>query len=875
MNKKQLIIVAMTAALSVSAVNASTITGINPDGNVFNINPDQINGTVGYRKYTDFSLDAGDIANLIYYGKKNGQDRNLEAFVNLVQNQVNINGILNTVNKNGSFANGHAIFITPSGLTVGASGVLNVGALSVATPSVSTYRGLVNDYAVGNFANINQISKLKQDSNAPIKIDGLVVARRGIDLRGTSVNINGNLLNGIENSQVFSSKTQAEALFNNLVNTDGSFKNSANAIHNGSIVLIKADDNASDAGINVNGKIVNNDNGGTFLTNKGNTGLSVSGSISDRTDLTLNNQAGELFSDANLYAANKLAISNSGTNLNITGGGYTTGVNKLDIVNNGSGNANISGSLTSNDIDIVNNQNAGTLSVYGNVGSQNSASTRIMNRGEKALIDANIASKDVLISNKSSDGLTVNGTVNGKTVNINNYSGDLAVNGNTKNYGASSDTITIYNKGDKLALAAGSQVNASGKLAIKNSGMGGMTLDGTIVNSGSETAINNTDGALLINGSITNNGNMGIKNSGSGVGAGADLTITKNAVITNKGSLNIRNSGDNGMTIVGTIRNEGNSTNHTDNLYIVNEAGKLQFTKDSTGNNAASVTNTNGDLYIAGTRNSEGIYAASGTTISNAQGALAIRNKGELTADGTKGLNLQGNITNNGTALAINNDYGDMYVSGNVTAEAGNLGIINRAGAGSMTLASNGNITTAKGQQANIKNYGSGDMIVNSTITNNGRTNVIANSGELQLGGVLNNKSGALSDNGGFYATSRVNGTGINVTSGFNANNSTGEILIKNISGENGLRYNGNIENNGFQTALVNKNGSLNVSGDITGNGAPVILSNSGNGLDVTSSSDLSSDTEVKIVNTGSVKANINGKISAPNGRVLYEQLKK
>lgn len=875
MNKKQLIIAAMTAALSVSTVSASTITGINPDGNIFNISPDQINGTVGYRKYTDFSLDAGDIANLIYYGKKNGQDRNLEAFVNLVQNHVNINGILNTVNKNGSFANGHAIFITPSGLTVGSSGVLNVGALSVATPSASTYRGLVDDYAVGNFTNINQVSKLKQDSNAPIKIDGIVVARRGIDLRGTNIDINGKLLNGIENSQVFSTKAQAETLFRNLVNTDGSFKTSANAIQNGSIILIKADDNASNAGINIYGNVVNNDNGGTFLTNKGNAGLTVGGTISDRTDLTLNNQAGELFDDANLYAGNKLAISNSGTNLDITGGGYTTGINKLDIVNNGTGNTNIAGILNSNDIDIVNNQNAGKLNVYGNIGNGNSASTRIMNRGEKALIDANVVSRDILISNKSSDGLTVSGTVNGKTVNINNSNGNLTISGDVRNYGNSSDTITIYNTGDKLALASSGQINASGKLAIKNTGIDGMTLDGTIVNTGSETAINNTDGALLINGSITNSGNMGIKNTGSGTGTGADLTITKNAVITNNGSLNIRNSGDNGMTIVGTIKNEGNSTTHTDNLYIINEAGKLQFAKDTSGNNAASVTNTNGDLYIAGTRNSEGIYAASETTISNAQGSLAIRNKGELTAEGTRGLDLQGNITNNGTALAINNDYGNMYVSGNITAEAGNLGIINRAGAGSMTLASNGNITTAEGQQANIKNYGSGDMIVNSTITNNGRTNVIANSGELQLGGTLNNKSGALSDNGGFYATSRANGTGINVTSGFNADNSTSEILIKNISGENGLRYNGNIVNNGYQTALVNKNGSLNVSGDITGNGAPVIISNSGNGLDVTSSSDLSSDTEVKIVNTGSVKANLSGKISAPNARVLYEQIKK
>lgn len=877
MNKKQLLIAAMAATLSVLGVDASTITGITQSGNTFNITPDQINGSVGYRKYTDFTLDNGHIANLIYYGTKNGTGRNLEAFVNLVQNKVNINGILNTVDQSGNFSNGHAIFITPSGLTVGSNGVLNVGALSVATPTTETYNNLVEDYRFGNFDNINQISKLKQDSNANININGIVVARRGVDLRGTSVNVAGKILNGVNNSQTFSTKAEAEALFTNLVNTDGSFKTGTSMVSNGSMILIKADDKAG-GGIEImDGQVINNANGGTYFTNKGENGTLLEGTvISDRTAVTINNQDGKLNFSAgtpNYINANNISAVNYGTDFTIDGTNLN-GTSKVALVNHGIGDMDISATINGNDIDIVNNSNAGTLSVSGTIGGSSSASTRIMNRGESASIDANITSSDVLISNKSSDGLSVGGTVKGNKIAVNNSGGDLTINGTLENTGSTA-TISVYNdsNGDNLTLSSTGQIKASGNLAIKNMGYNGMNLDGSITNTGTETAINNTDGALVVNGSITNGGNLGIKNSGTGTGAGADLTFTKNANITNNGSFNIRNSGDNGMTIAGTINNSGTSSTHTDNLHIVNVSGKLQFIKDSTATKGASVSNTNGNLYIAGTQDSEGIFAASGTTISNANGDLAIRNKGQGVISGTNGLDLQGSITNNGTALAINNDTGNMHVAGSVNASNGNLGIINRAGGGSMIL-ENGSVTTASQKTANIKNYGSGNMTVNSTINNNGRTNVIANSGSLELGGTLNNKSGALSNTGGFYAASRINGTGINVTSAFVANNSTGEILIKNISGNNGLTFNGTMTNGNYQTALVNKQGSLNVGGDISGSGS-VILSNAGNQLNVTSSSDLSSTSEVKIVNTGTTKATLNGNITAPNSRILYEQLKK
>ena len=69
----------------------------------------------------------------------------LSTFVNLVDNQINIQGIVNAVGKNGAFNNGHAVFISPNGMVVGSSGVLNVGSLTVLTPDSNSYEKYKSD----------------------------------------------------------------------------------------------------------------------------------------------------------------------------------------------------------------------------------------------------------------------------------------------------------------------------------------------------------------------------------------------------------------------------------------------------------------------------------------------------------------------------------------------------------------------------------------------------------------------------------------------------------------------------------------------------------------------------------------------------------
>ena len=105
--------------LPVLASEISNVTPTGPTGNVYKIEGQKFSGQTQFRNYDKFNLSKGDIANLMY---KDGY----KYFVNLVKNQVNINGIVNTM-KDNNFYNGHAIFVSPNGIVVGASGILAGG----------------------------------------------------------------------------------------------------------------------------------------------------------------------------------------------------------------------------------------------------------------------------------------------------------------------------------------------------------------------------------------------------------------------------------------------------------------------------------------------------------------------------------------------------------------------------------------------------------------------------------------------------------------------------------------------------------------------------------------------------------------------------
>ena len=194
----RIIVSLLSLSLITTQVCASDISGIEGANGVFNITPQDIINDIGFRHYENFHLSKDDIANLIFkYGEEN-----VSKFVNFVDNTININGILNTV-RDGGFYPGHAIFVSPNGMVVGASGVLNVGSLSVMTPAPCQYNNFAGD--MKKYAEV--LSKpgtpeyeaaMALKGNGTIRIDGTVMAREAINLAAKDVAINSgaNLLAG-------------------------------------------------------------------------------------------------------------------------------------------------------------------------------------------------------------------------------------------------------------------------------------------------------------------------------------------------------------------------------------------------------------------------------------------------------------------------------------------------------------------------------------------------------------------------------------------------------------------------------------------------------------------------------------------------------
>lgn len=882
MNKKQLLIAAMAAVLSISCANAeSNISGVTPTpgagGNIFNISPEHISADIGYRQYENFILEHGDIANLLY--NLNGKD--LETFINLVDNGVSINGILNTM-RDGNFYNGHAVFITPGGMTIGSSGVLNVGTLSVATPETNRYNALKGEYEGGNYTNINNISGLlnRENNTGNITIDGKVFARNGVQLRGgdIAVGATGAVVNGVAQQQQLTTDQQASNLFNQLVNTDGMITTGNQFVANGSNIQIKSSSGTDIAGKVVNGAAVPGQaNSGLYITNSGANGTKISGLVQSTNDLNVYNKAGELnISGTVKNTGDNLEISNAGTKLDI--GGKLSTDHDLAVTNNGTGALTISGSTNSTGKTNIVNEGAGGMNITGSVKSaatpdqarNEGFAIRIVNRGGKMVISNtadNVSADSVRLENQGSGGMAVAGIKGEKLVSIDNKAGDLTIDGKISAGTDEGGNINILNRntGNKLAITSGGNIVGNGNVSVKNEGAGGMEIYGNITNNSmnsKETAINNNAGAMFVDGDITTTGNTAIKNQGSG------MTITKNSNITNEGQLKFKNYGEDGMTIVGNVDNTGNMT-------IYNDNGLLEFANDSKNTVGATIANHDGNLAIWSRENSKGIKTQTQSSITN-DGAgynIAIRHDGNGVDEETgRGINLQGKISSEGQ-LAINNYNGDMYVSGELTSD-GNMGVINREGGGSMELASAGKISSDTAN-INIKNYGSGDMTVNSEITHSGRVNVLANSGKLNMGAkVHNNGSGALDENNGFYAAARENGTGINVTSGFTADG-TGQNLIKNISGEEGLRYEGKMNTSNGQTELYNQKGDMTVGGTVNTTTGNAVILNKGDKLTVNGT--ITSEKDVKVVNKGSETADVSSaNIQAPNKdtKWFWEKLK-
>lgn len=148
-------------------------------------------GDVAINQFKEFKLDANNIANMYFGTKKDGNAGNL---VNFVDSRIDINGTVNAIqNKK---IGGNLFFFSSDGMAVGKSGVINAGALYVATPTRTKFDEYKQFTAQDNFDTIIKdegFAKIPINASGTISVLGKVNAVNAVNMRAAKIGVGKNV----------------------------------------------------------------------------------------------------------------------------------------------------------------------------------------------------------------------------------------------------------------------------------------------------------------------------------------------------------------------------------------------------------------------------------------------------------------------------------------------------------------------------------------------------------------------------------------------------------------------------------------------------------------------------------------------------------
>ncbi len=804
--------VQQTMGLSVFA--ASTISGVTNGGSgSFNIDPTTKNNGTGFRHYQDFNLGQGDVANLNF--------ADINTFVNMVDNQVVINGIVNSVRGNG-FYNGKAVFISPNGMVVGASGVLNVGSLGVYTP-FNKYTGGENDSAALTEYYNNSVKDGYIKNGSTITIDGKIISSGNVDLMSGNVNVakGAGIVGGINTDKmtILSTQDQATALFNNLVNTNN--LTTGNEFISDTTGQIRITGLNS---VNIAGDVVNYATGGNYAGDPKATDFS------------------------GVFVHN-MGVNGDNGNDGLTVSGNISNAKGLVQLSNNKGDLNVSGNIKNNGTTNIYNDPYGYKSTIGNALTDEELENNAKN--SRLNISGNVDTKGQLnIRNEGGKGINLSGTVN--------HDGNAYVqNGYTeKNTGYTPNNNKLANTG---ALNIGGTFNTTGNAEFLNTehGQDGLNVTGNVTTGGKATYTNKGAAGLNVKQSGAIKSSQGLEMTNYGVGG---LNITGSANNTGKATVT-NHSGR--LTVGGTFTNNGDATfvNNGTELNVSgtvsNENGLLDMT-----NNGADGFNVTETGKISGNGGLNMTNSETGTAGMNINGTVTnIGNANVLNKAGA--LNVGGSFSNNGNATFVN-DGTELNVSGTVSNENGLLDMTNN-GADGFNVTETGKISGNGGLNMTNSETGTAGMNINGTVTNIGNANVLNKAGALNVGGSFTNTGDAVFTNDGTNLV--VNGT---------VTNNKGTLKMTNNNGA--FNVNGTVRNNGTTTNLTNAGADgLNVTGTVYSNGDLTMTNTGAKGINLASTGRVKGNNNIYINNNSkggvNVKGLVNGQkdvnITSENGNVV------
>ena len=176
---------------------ASTITrtdngpGVSFNNGVADVFAGKVVGDVAINKFAVFQLDANNIANMYFGENKDGKVGNL---VNFVDSRIDINGTVNAIqNKK---IGGNLFFFSSDGMAVGKTGVINAGALYVATPTKTAfddYKKLDTEDKFNTIIKDEGFAKIPINASGTISVLGKVNAVNAVNLRAAKIGVGKNV----------------------------------------------------------------------------------------------------------------------------------------------------------------------------------------------------------------------------------------------------------------------------------------------------------------------------------------------------------------------------------------------------------------------------------------------------------------------------------------------------------------------------------------------------------------------------------------------------------------------------------------------------------------------------------------------------------
>lgn len=883
---------------------ASTITGdknfntnVSQSGNNINISGGIAGGSnTNILHFYDFNLSQGDIANLIMGF---GVDR----YVGLVDKQIIINGILNSI-KNGTIG-GDVMFVSPEGMLVGSSGIVNMGSLQLVTPNQNSYNAAV---AKGSAIKYTDVSRLKSDSTtSETGIYGKIFTSgtiniadankitlgetsdivSGFNAKGFEKTRYGDLsgivnTSGIVDSQYMSGSTGKVQLVAKNISSENLFARDGLIQSTGTVTIntpsttgteisltskIQADGNVTIGNLNESSPtesttsvdVYNSINSGGKITINGDSAY-----IGEDADLTANKAGGTVETNTRInLTLNSDITANAGVTIN-SQANFEQG-NNSKITNTGTGNINLkSVNITQGEGASITNQGAG----YIKIDSPGFVSLRN--------IDAQNGNIDISTAQLTlNDEISSSGDINIKASKLEQTSNDFTA------LNAGNDIIINTTSGSIGTEDQSINMSAKGDVSLDTMAKGGAYIHGTgendltIAKGTNLTNLNATsDRGINITGNIASNGDINL-DATTGINQNANTTVTSYT-----GDVNYTNStsGDIKTGTITSARKDVNITNNAvdgsvllNNLISAQNGGIdikadkniTQGTTEKTlqAKNDINLTATNGDI---GTNDKRVIFSTDST----------------FTASAGKAVNVEGENTNIDLSnITAGTDYnlattgeGEIIIGGAFHNENGSIELETEkqlnvtddiTAAGDITLSSSNGIVQTEGTRIES---GTGEADSgNINITNKGQGGITINSATANKGGItVSNTETATGDVnvGGLTAE----GGDINVTN----NAANGDIMINDvISTDSNIEMTANrniLQNESLVAIALNAQNNIDLvaqNGSV-GAGTQSIYLNSGNIVNASGSDIylLSPDADLK---TGVINATNNVDLVATN----------